>query len=137
MNESLMNENNKNLFEEWSEQKQNIYELKKFRHPKEGEIWWCSVGVNIGQEILGKGRFFTRPVLVVAVRETGEFIGVPLSSKIKKKKFSKIIETQDSKKHLLHLLKIRSYDNRRLRTRIYLLNKALLEEIKEEIRTII
>lgn len=31
---------------------------------KEGEIWWCYVGENVGIEANGKGNQFTRPVLI-------------------------------------------------------------------------
>ena len=31
---------------------------------KEGEIWWCSIGLNVGDEEYGKGPFFQRPVLI-------------------------------------------------------------------------
>lgn len=31
---------------------------------KQGDIWWCSIGMNLGEEIFGKGKKFTRPVLV-------------------------------------------------------------------------
>ena len=32
---------------------------------KEGEIWWCHLGENVGTEMNGKGDFFTRPVLIL------------------------------------------------------------------------
>ena len=31
----------------------------------EGEIWWCSIGENVGMEISGKGSYFRRPVLII------------------------------------------------------------------------
>jgi mRNA interferase MazF len=40
----------------------------KEHHPpyfKNGEIWWCSIGENIGSEMYGKGEFYRRPVLVI------------------------------------------------------------------------
>ena len=51
-------------------------------HPQ--EIWWCSVGANVGVEANGKNALFERPVLVF--RKFGEhmFWGLPLTSKIKK-----------------------------------------------------
>lgn len=30
----------------------------------EGEVWWCSCGENVGIEINGKNKEFTRPVLI-------------------------------------------------------------------------
>ena len=48
---------------------------------KEGEIWWCSVGQNVGVEINGKGKVFTRPVLVYKKLSCFGFMGIPLTSK--------------------------------------------------------
>lgn len=31
---------------------------------KEGEIWWASIGYNLGEEVCGKGEKFRRPVIV-------------------------------------------------------------------------
>lgn len=32
---------------------------------KEREVWWCSLGINIGDEEDGKNRLFERPVLII------------------------------------------------------------------------
>lgn len=50
---------------------------------KDGEIWWCSIGENIGGEISGKGTYFRRPVLVLRKLDAFSFIGIPLTSKHK------------------------------------------------------
>jgi mRNA interferase MazF len=50
---------------------------------REGEIWWCSVGVNIGREIFGKGINFTRPVIVFKKMDKDSFLAIPLTTKIK------------------------------------------------------
>lgn len=47
---------------------------------KEREIWWCSVGENIGNEINGKDILFNRPVLIVRKLDKYSFLGVPLTS---------------------------------------------------------
>jgi mRNA interferase MazF len=46
---------------------------------REREIWWCSVGENVGMEISGKGAFFRRPVLVLRKLDAFTFIGAPLT----------------------------------------------------------
>ncbi|MCK9369035.1 type II toxin-antitoxin system PemK/MazF family toxin [Candidatus Dojkabacteria bacterium] len=48
----------------------------------EGDIWWTSIGVNLGTEICGKGRNFTRPVLVIKKYNKYSFLGIPLSTKL-------------------------------------------------------
>jgi mRNA interferase MazF len=44
------------------------------------EIWFCSVGVNIGTEICGKNLEFERPILVIN-RSHRTFVCLPLTSK--------------------------------------------------------
>lgn len=71
-------------FEGWNKVKQKIdneHELPLFN---EREIWWCSVGVNVGFEIFGKGGSYTRPVLVLRKYGSHSFLGIPLTSKPKK-----------------------------------------------------
>ena len=50
---------------------------------KEGEVWWCSVGENVGIEVYGKGELFTRPVLILKKYDRFSFFGLPLTTKIK------------------------------------------------------
>ena len=49
----------------------------------EGEIWWCSIGLNVGDEVFGKGPQFTRPVLIFKKFTGSSFLGIPLTSKVK------------------------------------------------------
>jgi mRNA interferase MazF len=52
-------------FSEWSIEKERINSSKKRPLVKCGEIFWCSVGLNVGVEYDGKGKKFLRPVLVL------------------------------------------------------------------------
>lgn len=47
---------------------------------KERDIWWVSIGHNVGVEEDGKGPMFNRPVLVVKGFSKYQFWGVPLST---------------------------------------------------------
>ncbi len=51
---------------------------------KDGDVWWCALGENIGIEINGKGQNFLRPILIYRKLSKDGFLGVPLSTKIKK-----------------------------------------------------
>lgn len=59
-----MNKNGKKDFDKWIRVKKQIDKQNKLRSIKEGDIWWSSVGENVGNEICGKGDAYTRPVLV-------------------------------------------------------------------------
>ncbi len=48
---------------------------------KQGEIWWCHFGENIGTEMNGKGDAFTRPVIVLKKYDRYSFLAVPLTTK--------------------------------------------------------
>ncbi|MFA7252309.1 MAG: type II toxin-antitoxin system PemK/MazF family toxin [Candidatus Paceibacterota bacterium] len=53
-------------FDQWNERKKNL----EIEGPDsllfhEREIWWCSLGLNLGDEEDGKNEFFERPVLIV------------------------------------------------------------------------
>ena len=50
---------------------------------KEGEIWWCYVGENVGAEVNGKGEQFTRPVLIFKKYDKFSFFAIPLTTKKK------------------------------------------------------
>lgn len=52
-------------FLEWIQLKQKIYETESAPlYFKEGDMWWCAVGENVGIEINDKGDIFSRPVFV-------------------------------------------------------------------------
>lgn len=46
----------------------------------EREIWWLSIGVNIGNEIDGKNENFERPVLIIKKFDESSFLGLPITS---------------------------------------------------------
>ncbi len=72
-------------FDGWNKKKQSLDE-KAPRYDfyyDEREVWWCSVGVNVGVEADGKNEHFERPALVVKKFNGLMFLGVPLTAKEK------------------------------------------------------
>jgi mRNA interferase MazF len=70
-------------YDEWSKIKKTLNE-KTFPNSfffLEREIWWASIGVNVGNEIDGKNENFERPVLIIKKFNETDFIGLPLSTK--------------------------------------------------------
>jgi len=68
-------------FEKWNLLKQTINKYNgNLLRIKEGEIWWCSIGVNIGNEIDGKNQLFERPVLVIKKFKNNSLMIVPLTT---------------------------------------------------------
>ncbi len=74
-------------FLDWLKVKINLRSSKAKPLFKEGEVWWCSIGINIGVEIYGKGKKFTRPVLIFKKFNEGSFLGIPLTTQIREEKW--------------------------------------------------
>ena len=69
-------------FDGWIELKKFL-SFKSFPTFQEREIWWCSIGINVGFEIDGKNDQYLRPVLIFRKFNKNIFLGVPLTSKKK------------------------------------------------------
>ena len=79
----------------------------------EREIYWCTIGMNIGSEEYGKGVYYNRPVLVVTKFNNYLFWGIPLTSTLKTgKQYFPIILNE--KKQTLMLSQMRIFDARRI-----------------------
>lgn len=50
---------------------------------REGQVWRCKIGENIGVEMDGKGNNYLRPVLIIKRYGDNAFLGAPLTSKTK------------------------------------------------------
>ncbi len=100
-------------FDQWNIFKQRLDLEHKVPTFKQKEIWWCSIGVNIGHEENGKNQFFNRPVLIVRKFNNHIFLGVPLTTKIKDNKFYHTISVK-SKNQSAMLSQIRVWESKRL-----------------------
>ena len=70
-------------FDKWNEMQKHLNSEDKNVNIRAGEIRWVAFGVNIGSEIDGKGKSFTRPALIVHVIGSNLALVVPLSTKVK------------------------------------------------------
>lgn len=74
--------NKHELLEKWFPVKEAKHNIKTTKISKitNGEIWWVAVGENVGIEINGKSKYFSRPVLVFKKLSHLGFMGIPLST---------------------------------------------------------
>jgi mRNA interferase MazF len=127
--------NNKN-YDEWNVLKKKISHNRNSNHPKIREIWWINLGLNIGSEIYGKGSKYLRPVLVVKANDTN-FIGFPLSSKIRKDSGRVTLKTNDLRYHSVVMNQVKVFDNKRLINRKYVLSKNKFKKILRKFKNMI
>jgi len=84
---------------------------------QEREIWWCSIGQNIGHEEDGKNQLFERPVLIFHKFNNEMFWGVAITSKEKYGKYDYLFSFRGRKRTLL-LSQLRIFSAQRLIRRI-------------------
>ncbi len=62
---NIRKSNMKKDFEKWHKVKSRTQERCSPPSFEEREIWWCSIGANVGVEEDGKSTLFSRPVLII------------------------------------------------------------------------
>ena len=98
---------------------------------KQGDIWWCSLGLNIGEEMYGKGVLFSRPVLVFRKFTTSSFLGLPLTKQEKEGTWYVEI-TIHGERNWVILNQVRILDKKLFTTRIGALDNADFEKPREQ-----
>jgi len=72
-------------FDSWNQEKKNLEDTgHKELVFHEGEIWWASIGINLGDEQDGKNDLFERPILVIRKFNKKLAWVLPLSTQEKK-----------------------------------------------------
>ena len=98
-----------------------------------GEIWWCHLGANVGDEQDGKGGKFLRPVLVVRKLNKNLFVGLALTSKNREKHYLFPVNFKDSNSSVI-ISQIKTTDSKRLLYRMGKISKNEFENVKEAAR---
>ena len=101
----------------WSQVKRRTQAQESSALFKAGEIWWCRVGLNVGEEVFGKGLELLRPILIFRKNSGNSFLALALTTQ--EKKGSWYVETTLlGKKRLAMLHQVRTFDKKRLVRRI-------------------
>ncbi|MEN9621895.1 MAG: hypothetical protein RLZZ67_329 [Candidatus Parcubacteria bacterium] len=123
-------------FDEWNKQKK-VLERKQDKFLfKEGEIWWCAIGLNVGNESCGKGTTFRRPILVIKKLSSSQCIGIPLSTQRKVGSWFTSIFIQDRIQYIL-LYQIRMFSVYRFQRRITVLEQGDFLRVKQKLEALL
>ena len=82
------------------------------------EVWWCSLGLNIGHEQDGKHAAFERPVLVLRKFNRESVLVAPITSQLKRTPYH-VRFTHDGIEYAVIISQVRLISTRRLRRRIF------------------
>ncbi len=125
-------------FDVWNLRKKLIQE---FEHGEnfychEREIWWCSLGTNVGIETDGKHEQFERPVLILKKFYKDMLWVLPLTTHKHNDFFHKEV-AHDRGKSWVMLTQIRTVDSKRLLRKLGTISHEELISIQNSICTFI
>lgn len=123
-------------FDRWNEAKKDIEQVTfdKFVHAR--EVWWCSLGVNIGREEDGNADFFERPVLVINKFNRDMVLVVPLTTSPKRTPYHFRLAYNGSEVAAV-LSQLRLVSTKRLRRRMWRVAEPVFDEIRSAVQRMI
>src|SRR3989344_6262420 len=125
-------------FKKWHSEKEDLHEHKQRPFFHEREVWFASLGVNIGFEQDGRGDKFLRPVIVTRKFNNEVLWILPLTKNIKKGKYYIQISISDNNElSTVILSQIRLLDSKRLQYKIGDISVDGLKEIKKRLAALI
>ena len=116
-------------FDTWNINKKRIHNegQNKFYHTR--EVWWCSLGMNVGFEEDGTGTEYERPVLILKGFSKNTCLVIPLTTSLKKHPLRIPLGMVDGKYASAILSQMRIIDTKRLIDKIGFIEKQIFEEI--------
>ncbi len=120
-------------FKKWHGIKENLDVRKSEVFFHEREVWWCSLGVNIGFEQDGTGKDFQRPVVIIKKFNLDACLIVPLTTTKKKGKYYFVVGEVDGREATAILSQVRFIDRKRLANKVGILDEDVFNNLFEAI----
>lgn len=95
------------------------------------DIWWCTLGLNVGFEQDGTGKEYERPVLILKGFSKEVCLVVPLTTSLKNNSYHISLGRVAGKEASAILSQLRLIDTKRLINKIGVVEKPLFESIKK------
>ena len=133
-----MDEALRQYYNTWNFKKQSLQESEAYKklYFREGDIWWCSLGPNLGSESFGKGESFRRPILIIKKLSGDLCIALPLTSKQKQGTWFIDITFQGEAKWVM-LYQIRVLHKKRFQHKIGQLDGRDYARVKEKLEAML
>jgi len=125
-------------YDEWNSQKKALAfgDRTEKIYFREGDIWWCSIGLNIASETYGKGESFRRPILVIKKLSHETCIAIPLTSKEKSGTWFSEITIGGERKWAM-LYQIRMIHKKRFHRKLGELDGKDFASVKEKLKALL
>ena len=124
-------------FDCWNSKKKSLEIISKHRLYHQRDIWWCSLGTNIGHEQDGTGKEYDRPVLILKGFSKYVCLILPLTKSNKTSPYLSSIRLTNNKKVKVILSQIRLIDTKRLVNKIDVLDKYQFNKIRKAVRDLL
>jgi mRNA interferase MazF len=124
-------------FDNWNEDKKKIHATNENRLYHARDVWWCSLGVNVGFEEDGKGQGAERPMLIIHGFNKKLCWAVPLSTSEKINRYYIPVGIVDGKKSAAIISQMRLIDTKRFINYIGFIDKEPFDTTKQAIKDIL
>lgn len=121
-------------FDSWNKKKKNIHAKAALAFCHSREVWWCSLGVNVGFEQDGTGEHFDRPVVVIRGFNEYLFFGVALTGRKRAGKYYFPVGRIEDRDASAILSQVRLIDTKRLVRKITMLDEDTFTKLKEKLK---
>ncbi|KND47498.1 MAG: PemK-like protein [Parcubacteria bacterium C7867-004] len=118
-------------FSTWYSLKERIHSEERNKLYHERELWWCSLGTNIGFEQDGTGEGKQRPVLILKGISRETCYVIPLTTSIKRHRYRLPIGHVEGKKAVALMSQIRIIDTKRLVNKIGFLDQECFIRVRK------
>jgi mRNA interferase MazF len=123
-------------FDEWNDIKKEMHTKPLNAYVHKREIWWCSLGINIGDEEDGKNDMYERPVLILKVFNQRAVLVVPLTTQVKENIYY-FSFTHDDVSFSAMLSQVRLISTNRFSRKIRKIEPDIFIEIKESMKKVL
>lgn len=101
----------------------------------QGDIWWVSIGENVGSEVNGKSKLFSRPVIIFKKLAHGFYFVIPTTTQIREGTWY-VKFRQQEREMVACLHQARVIDYRRLSTKLGTLDDEDYSRTKDGFRSL-
>ena len=121
-------------FDTWNEKKKVINERQKSPFCHERELWWCTLGMNIGFEQDGSDLEYRRPVLILKGLSMDTCLIIPLTTSNHRHKMRPEIGLVEDKHACAIISQMKVIDTKRLVRKIGNLDKTIFDNIRKTVK---
>ena len=100
------------------------------------EVWWCSLGVNVGREENGNEEFFERPVLILNKFNRDMVLAIPMTTTVRRTPYHFLIPYNGTEVALV-LSQLRLVSTKRLKRRMFQMPEPLFDQVRAAVQRMI